>query len=805
MRRQLIIALVLIALVPFMTFAGYTPVEAQGTISAQVQSELAKGAEGSLDLLVETESQDYTRIVAAIENLGGTVSRTFKYANGLAATLPKTSVASLSGIPGVEEVSLDVMRYPVPTSEERAVPSARPMGGANLEEANNLDEVIASGEAFYLDNEFETMTLDPSEIAADPETYYNYVSMNAGPVWGTGNLGQESLAVVIDTGIYSDHFMLTGSVVGGVDMSPDVGTPFEGFNLATNHYHGTHVSGILAGHGGIIVPETDLLAQSIEYHSGRTLPPSPNGGSDKLIPLLGMAPEAKLYGIKVFPHTGAGVPESTIIAGIEHAIDLHVSGTHDVDVINMSLGGGTVFDGRDLEDQTVDYATSVGISVVTSAGNDGPTSMTTGSPGSANTSFTTGAVAHPVNTRVYWDLTYDRLGIGDYLFVDDDPQMAYFSSRGPTSDGRDKPTASAVGVFVLSAYNTASAPQSIAFASGTSMASPALAGITALLNTHGETVGASPYDYKQAVIAGSTPLPGYEAFEQGAGFTDATAAMRALQNDRNLGEAHPDLRRGYSRRVVKPEGRQIQNVNSKKGFTYKVRNLEPGKADHFYFDLHPNAERITVDITGVDLGDVDIGLNSLEVYVQSAGRTFLSRYVDTANVYGDASFVIEDMKTTASGDISGAYLTDMPLMPGYVRVVIENDWTSADDISAKVNIGVDTGNNQNNRNKADETYSGTVETGDSVGFFPVGFGANGVELELSWMHDWETYPTSDLDMYVVWYDTDGVEHWEFGGATLNAPEKVTIDSPDVAAAYVLIYGYNTNGYDEPWDLTVRYR
>lgn len=72
---------------------------------------------------------------------------------------------------------------------------------------------------------------------------------------------------------------------------------------------------------------------------------------------------------------------------------------YDVDVISMSLGGSTLFDGRDLEDTVVDYATSVGITVVAAAGNEGPASMTIGTPGSAESAITVAAAAHSVNTR----------------------------------------------------------------------------------------------------------------------------------------------------------------------------------------------------------------------------------------------------------------------------------------------------------------------------------------------------------------------------------------------------------------------
>jgi subtilisin family serine protease len=755
-----------------------------------------------MDILIETDSQNYSAVAAAIEDLGGSVTRTFKYANGLAASIPKESVSSLADVAGVEQVSLDMIRSPIPTSGDSTAPGARTIGGMNPEDANQLDDVVPAGEAFYSDAGHETVTLAPADLEAELETYDNFISMNAGPVWGTGNFGQDSLVAVIDTGIYDQHFMLAGSVVGGVDLSPDVGGAFEGFNLVSNHWHGTHVSGIVAGHGGIIVPNGDLLVQSIELYSGAPLPAWDPG--NKLILLWGMAPSAQLYGIKVFPHTGAGVPESVIIAGIEHAIDQKLSGAFDIDVINMSLGGASLFDGRDLEDQVVDFATSIGITVVSAASNDGPTSMTINSPGSANTSITVGAVAQPLTTKVFWDQNFGILGIGDVLYVDENPQMIYFSSRGPTSDGREKPTASANGVFVLSSFITPAFPQSIAWASGTSMATPGMAGTVALLNTYGESIGASPYDYKQAVIAGSSPIPAFADWEQGAGLIDAAAAMDALQADGNLGQAHPGIRRGFSHQSVKPEGKQIQSVNSKRGWTYQIRDLGPGHSEHFYFDLHPNAEKITIEFSNVALGVDPILFNSFELYVNTS-RTFLNPYIDSVNIWDDALIEIESLSTTVSGAVFGLCpdcVNDLPLMPGYVRVVVENDWTSFDDLSGTINITVETGNNSG---KADEVYNGELNTGESDGFFPVGFGSSGVELELSWVRDWTVVPASDMDLIVAWFDTDGFLHFEFGAATLNSPEKLIIDSTNVDAVFVLVDGFNTNGLDEPWELQVTYR
>jgi hypothetical protein len=521
--------------------------------------------------------------------------------------------------------------------------------------------------------------------------------------------------------------------------------------------------------------------------------------------LLGSAPAAELYAIKVFSAAGGGAPTSRIIAGIEHAIDLKVNGGVDVDVINMSLGGPVGYEGRDLESLVVDAATAAGIAVVVAGGNDGPAPQTIGSPASANTAVTVASVAHPVNTRVFWDLNYGLPGIGDLLYTDSNPQVIYSSSRGNMGDGSEKPDLAAVGVFVLSATSGDENPFALVFASGTSMASPAVAGIVALLNANAEMngIGASPFDYKEAIVAGSSPLPGYDTYAQGAGFINAASAMAAFEADGEYGSAQAPLKNGHTRNSRKPDGTRIQNAGSAKGATFTLSNLSPGHVEDFFFKLPPNAERIWIEVSDVDLGADPILFNSFEVHLMSGMRSKdLGYYIATTNVWGDATFMVESQNTTAGGYIFGENLFGLPLMPGHVRLSIENDWTSFDNISGTFTVRVETGNNSD---KPDESYSGTLANYTSEGFFPVGFGPNGVDLELEWKNDWSKYPSTDMDLIVAWFDSDGGLHFEYAGATLNSPEIASIDADNIAAVFVLIDAYETYGYDEQWTLNVDYK
>jgi len=761
----------------------------------------AAGGSSTTNVLIRTDSNDYAAIVAAIEDAGGRVTHTYKFVNGLAATVPSTAMINLRAMPGVAGVQLDALRYPGPEGGHDLA-----VGGTADINGRGADDAEAANKAFSLEGAVEFRSVPADEI----DTYYSYApdSMNTLPIFDSGNAGQGSLIAVIDTGIYADHFMFSdgagGSRVrGGIDLSTDVGSPLEGATHGFNYFHGTHVAGIAAGFGIAVFPETFILVDAIERYAGVTLPSA--GPGLKQLPLVGTAPAADLYAIKVFPASGAGAPTSTIIAGIEHAIDLKVNHDVDVDVINMSLGGGTGYEGRDLESQVVDAATAAGIAVVVSAGNDGPASQTIGSPSGANTAITVGAVAHPVTTRAFWDFNFNFPTIGELLYVDDNPQMIYFSSRGNMGDGGDKPDVSAVGVNVLSASSGSNNPGALTFASGTSMSSPGIAGIVGLLNTNSEMneLGASPYDYKQAVIAGSTPLPGYDAFEQGAGFIDAVAAMVAFESDAEYGSVQAPLNVGHTRQSRKPYGTPLQGALGKKGFTFRLEDLKPGYVEDFYFDMPPNAERIVIDVSDVDLGADPILFNSFELHLMSGMRsTDNGYYIATTNVFGDAQFVVESQNSTAAGDIFGVNVFDLPLMPGHVRLSIENDWTSFDNLSGTFTVRVESGDNSD---KPDESYSGALANHTSDGFFGVGFGPNGVELELDWKNNWGAYPSSDMDLIVAWFDTDGNLSFEFAGATLNSPEIMSIDADNIAAVFVLVDAFETYGNIEPWTLNVNYK
>jgi hypothetical protein len=335
------------------------------------------------------------------------------------------------------------------------------------------------------------------------------------------------------------------------------------------------------------------------------------------------------------------------------------------------------------------------------------------------------------------------------------------------------------------------------------MAAPAVSGGVALLNTWGEMYGASPYDYKEALIDGAVWLEGYDSYDQGAGYLNAGNSLVALMNDPSLGDSHPAIPPIPGNAPVLPKGIDTGIVGSGT-YTYTVTDLEPGYVEHFYFEATEETDSIEIEISDVETVRNPLFINTFELHVQSAVRSGYDYFIDSANVWDDAVFRIEDYSTTWSGGTwlpAGGYAYDQIIQPGYMRVVLENDWTSSGRISGTIEITVTEALPP--PPTPDEVYSDYIDTGEWCGWIPVGFGTSGVVVELWWENDWTEYPTSDLDMYVAW--SDGVDiHYIYSGATLRSPEGVYLESPDIVWVMVLLYGYETYSVTEPWTLKVYY-
>ncbi|MEV7343867.1 S8 family serine peptidase [Streptomyces sp. NPDC093544] len=241
----------------------------------------------------------------------------------------------------------------------------------------------------------------------------------------------------------------TGVDAGHPDLAGRVSTTrsfIEGEEVADRNGHGTHVTSTVGGSGAA------------------------SEGQEK-----GVAPGATLAVGKVLSDQGSG-SESQIIAGMEWA-------ARDVgaQVISMSLGSTEASDGTDPMAEAVNtLSQETGALFVIAAGNTGaPYSI--GSPGAADSALTIGA-------------------------VDSADEAAYFTSAGPRhGDNALKPDLSAPGVDILAARSQlVDGDGYYTSMSGTSMATPHVAGVAALLaEKHPDWTGAQ---LKDALMSTSEQL-----------------------------------------------------------------------------------------------------------------------------------------------------------------------------------------------------------------------------------------------------------------------------------------------------------
>ncbi|MER7444526.1 S8 family serine peptidase [Micromonospora avicenniae] len=284
--------------------------------------------------------------------------------------------------------------------------------------------------------------------------------IGAPAAWAAGRDGAGVEVAVLDTGVDATHPDLAGRIVEARDFS-GAGSAQDG------HGHGTHVASTIAGSGAA------------------------SGGLRK-----GVAPGARLLIGKVLDDSGVGF-DSQIIEGMEWAAH---SGAK---VVSMSLGGPAT-DGTDPMSQAVnDLTAETGTLFVIAAGNEGMANSV-GAPGAATAALTVGA-------------------------VDRDDKLANFSSRGPrVGDNGVKPEITAPGVDIVAARAAGTSmgtPVGDAYttASGTSMATPHVAGAAAILaQDHPDWTAAK---LKDALVSTAKPTAGPTVFEQGAGRVDVPRAL----------------------------------------------------------------------------------------------------------------------------------------------------------------------------------------------------------------------------------------------------------------------------------------
>jgi subtilisin family serine protease len=282
--------------------------------------------------------------------------------------------------------------------------------------------------------------------------------------WAAGYDGTGVTVAVLDTGIDDTHPDLAGKVVARRNFVPDMET---GLDL---NGHGTHVSSTIAGSGAA------------------------SGGRYK-----GVAPGASLLDAKVcWDAQGPGsCSDSAILEAMQWAAS---SGAK---VVNMSLGGPDQVGLDPLEQAVNDLSAEYGTLFVSSAGNWGGPTRQVGSPSTADAAL---SVANFDKTGELYPTSLRGPRIGDFAVK---PEIG-----APGADITAARSPSALGHLPAGPYVSLT---------GTSMASPHVAGAAALLaQAHPDWTGAR---FKETLMASAVPAPAYDVFAQGAGIVNVARAL----------------------------------------------------------------------------------------------------------------------------------------------------------------------------------------------------------------------------------------------------------------------------------------
>jgi serine protease len=373
--------------------------------------------------------------------------------------------------------------------------------GAELKKADVAD-VIARYQAdpqvaYVVPDRLNKPQADPNdtEYSKQWDLFESTAGMNVPGAWATST-GSGVTVAVIDTG-YVTHSDVAGNIVAGYDFISDTAVSVDGDGRDSNpadpgdwyatdecgtgtgssnsSWHGTHVAGTIAA--------------------------VTNNGKG----VAGIAYNAKISPLRVLGKCGGY--DSDIIDAITWASGGTVSGVpanaNVAKVINMSLGGSGAC--TSATQTAITAAVNRGTTVVVAAGNE-----------NSNTSgFSPSSCSNVINVAAT-NRTGARASYSNYGTLVD-----IAAPGGQTSTG----TANGILSTLNSGTKTAST-ESYAYYQGTSMATPHIAGLVALMKSANSSL--TPAQIESAIKTNARALPGACTGGCGAGLADATKTVQAV-------------------------------------------------------------------------------------------------------------------------------------------------------------------------------------------------------------------------------------------------------------------------------------
>jgi subtilisin family serine protease len=279
-------------------------------------------------------------------------------------------------------------------------------------EVSRLFKIVPSLAAELPASAIERLRADPRVLVVETDQRVQLLDAELDSAWGVKRIGAGVVhptnqgagvkVAVIDTGIDYNHADLNANYAGGYDFVNDDANPMD------DNGHGTMVSGVIAAED--------------------------NGSG-----VVGVAPQARLYALKVLGASGSGW-QSDVIAGVDWAR------ANGMQVVNMSLGSSSA---TTAFQTAMANAYNAGLVLVAAAGNSGN--------------------CYGSGDNVSYPARYSQ--VIAVAATDSNDIRPCFSSTGPTAE------IAAPGVSTRTTYRGGG----YAYGSGTSFASPHVAGTAALV------------------------------------------------------------------------------------------------------------------------------------------------------------------------------------------------------------------------------------------------------------------------------------------------------------------------------------
>lgn len=333
---------------------------------------------------------------------------------------------------------------------------------------------------------------------------HHVVTVNADDVWNQGYTGKNVIVAVLDSGTNTEHVDLKDHLWEGYIDTDDDGTPdklvngwnfaYDNENITDDYGHGTHCAGIVCGDGT----------------SGTT---------------AGVAPDAILMTLKTISRTGVG-SVTGMLSGVQFAVE------NGADVLSLSLGYKhsqlTVIQKESIR-EAFDNVLAAGVVACAAVGNDG-TSI--GLPW--NVDYPAACPApwlNPAQTLTGGTSGVIAVGADDLVGKSsqgpstwEDTKYVDYAYNSGASMGLIRPDISAPGDFITSSHYLVNDDQRLA--SGTSQATPCVAGVIALMLE--KNMALTPQQISQIIEETAANKPATKNNVVGAGRVDALAAVNSV-------------------------------------------------------------------------------------------------------------------------------------------------------------------------------------------------------------------------------------------------------------------------------------